>query len=165
MVSLHAVWRGESMALEAEQIIGSAERDPGAGINDRVLLLLGIDLELRLDTEENGVVHDAEDGQKLGIFPNCYVYRLYVLRRHVNLLNMVLIADEVLVLQSGCVVGAPLDIPAEQTAFEVVDACDIILVVKSERVPHKDQVNLFIAFHLDGVDAIDARNERSWIFL
>ena len=43
---------------------------------------------------------------------------------------MVLILDEVLILQGGCVMGPTLDVPAEQAAFKVINTRDIILVVK-----------------------------------
>ena len=78
---------------------------------------------------------------------------------------MVLILDEVLIFQGGCVMGPTLDVPAKQTAFKVVYTRDIILVIKPESVSHEYQVNLFVAFHLDRVDTIDARNERGWVFL
>ena len=73
---------------------------------------------------------------------------------------MMLIGDKVLVFEGGCVGRTVFDQAAESTAFEVIDACDIILIIKPQSVPHENQMHLLIVLHFDGVNAVDARYER-----
>ena len=73
---------------------------------------------------------------------------------------MMLILDKVLVFEGGRVGRAVFDQAAESTAFKVIDACDIILIIKPQSVAHENQMHLLIVLHFDGVDAIDARYQR-----
>ena len=76
---------------------------------------------------------------------------------------MVLVHDEVLVLEGRSVRRTVLDQAAKCAALQIIDASDVIFVVKSERVSHQDEMHLFVVLHLNRVDAVDSRDERFFV--
>ena len=164
MVGVQAVRAGEAMPFEPGKLTCRLEvtlgHYTGAALGGAC-----VDLDLGLDAEEDGVVHDLQVAQKVGVLANRAVHRLVVLLGEVDLLHVVLVRQKVLVLQRRRALQAPLDEAAVVAALEVVDAGDLVLVVEAQRVPHQNQVHFLVVLHLDCVHAVDAREQRCRVLL
>ena len=73
---------------------------------------------------------------------------------------MMLIRHKVLVLQRRRMRCTILHQATERTALQIVNACNVIFIIESQRVAHQDQMHLIIVLHFHCIDAIDARNQR-----
>lgn len=144
------------MSLESCKFRGEANGTFPTSIDHSVLHILRIHLDLALDAEQDGVVHDVETGEEVAILLDHTIHFLDVLPGHVHLLNVVLVSDEVLILQCRCVRCTSLDTAIEHATLQVVYPRDVVFIVEAKSVPHKDQVHLLVVFHLDRVDTVDA---------
>ena len=90
-----------------------------------------IDLHLRLDAQQDRVVHDVQAAQEVSVLANRFVYCLTVLLRQVYLLHVVLVPQEVLILEGRRALETTLDISAVMASLQVVDASDLVLVVEA----------------------------------
>ena len=120
---------------------------------------LSVNLDLALNAEQDGVVHNVAARQKRGILLDCIINSLDILGAQVYLLHVMLVQLEVLVFQSRRVLSAPLHKSTERTSFEVVDARDVVFVIEAQSVAHQHQVDLLVVFDLNRVDAIYATEE------
>jgi hypothetical protein len=120
-----------------------------------MLEVLGIHLHFRLNPDQNRVVHYLASSQEVRVFSDDCINVIDVPPRHVDLLDVVLVSDEVLIFQSRRMCRAAFDLPAEQAAFEVVNARYIVFAVEAQRVSHQDQVDLLVILHLHCVNAVD----------
>lgn len=69
---------------------------------------------------------------------------------------MMLIGDKVLILKCGRMGGTSLNKATEGATLEIIDARDVILVIKTQSVSHQNKMYLFVVLHLNGVDTIDS---------
>ena len=151
------------MSLEPLKLRSRTDGDALASIDHGMLVQLSADLELWLDTEENGVVHDIEWSQELSVLLDGFVNRLDIFEREVDLVDVVLICYEVLVFQSRCVIGASFHKSTKRASLQIIDPLYIILIVETQCVSHEDQVNFVVVLHLNCVDTIDTREDGSGI--
>ena len=70
---------------------------------------------------------------------------------------MMLVSHIVLVFKSRCVGRTALLKTTVGAAFKIIDACNVILVVKAQSVSHQYQMDLFVVLHFDCVNTIDSR--------
>ena len=131
MVRLQAIGWSKSVPLKSSKLLGGANWAFSIRVGERVWSVLSVDLYLALDSQEDGIVHDLAVGEELGVWLHCVIDLSNIFHRHVNLLNMMLIADKVLVFESGASRCATLDQSAKGASFEIVDACYIILIIKA----------------------------------
>ena len=61
--------------------------------------------------------------------------------------------------------GAILNQPAEKAAFEIINSINIVFIIKAQCVTHQNQMHFLVVLHLNGVNAVDARDERVFILL
>ena len=70
---------------------------------------------------------------------------------------MVLVSDKVDVFKGRCVRGSALFLTAVGATLEVIDTCDVVLVVEAQGVTHQYQMDFLVILHLDSINTIDSR--------
>lgn len=125
MVGPEAVWRLKSVSFKALKLLSFLHLPCFAFEAGVKLAKLSIDYDLGFNSKQDGVVHDVLRGQEVCVLLDDIVDAGNVVLRHLNLLDMVLVLDKVLILQSRCVLGEPLNHSAECASLQVVDARNV----------------------------------------
>ena len=109
VVSLHAIVRLETMALESIKFGRVSHACPSTSISNCVVEVFWVDLELGLNAKQDRIVHNVDAGKEVWVSSNWLDQSIDVSSRHVDLWHVLLVHDEVLIFQGWRVTSSTLD--------------------------------------------------------